>query len=221
MDKKKVLLCNLSKGKIGEDISMLFGALLTAKIQLTALKRTDIPEEDRKDFYLYIDEFQNFATSSFAQIMSESRKYHLYATLAHQTTAQIEDKDLLKVILANTGILVSFRTSSTFDESFILPNFAPQIAEGDIHNLPSFSFYMKMQAINPQNTFSGQTFVPNLEKNDAVKNDIIENSRKLYGNDKAKVEKEILEALTYIEEQPQPKQTRNRRPKPPKDESIS
>jgi len=214
MDNKKILLCNLSKGKIGEDISMLFGALITAKLQLAALRRSNIAEEKRTDFYLYIDEFQNFATSSFAQIMSESRKYHLYAILAHQTTAQIEDKNLIKVILSNTGILLTFRTASPFDEDFVLPNFAPQVAKGDIANLPSFNFYMKLQVTTPQNAFSGETMRLETKEDMAIKDDVITSSREFYTTPREQIEKEITEALTYAEEQPKQKQTRRKKRAP-------
>ena len=149
------LLCNLSKGKIGEDISTFLGGLITAKIQLAALKRVSIPEKERRDFYLYIDEFQNFATESFAQIMSEARKYRLNAILAHQNTAQIQDKDLLKVILGNVGSVITLRTSPD-EEAFILPHFQPFIEKGEIINLPSFEFYMKISAIHPTDPFSGE-----------------------------------------------------------------
>ncbi len=220
MDNKKILLCNLSKGKIGEDISTLFGALLTAKIQIAALRRANKPEQSRTDFYLYIDEFQNFATSSFAQIMSESRKYHLYAILAHQTTAQIEDKDLIKVILANTGILLSFRTASTFDEDFVLPNFSPQVEKGEIANLPSFNFYMKLQTLTPQNAFSGATLMSSIKKSETTKEEIITNSRKLYTVLKAQIEKDIIEALTYVDTPAEPKK-RQRRVKAPKEKPVS
>jgi len=104
MDSGKILLCNVSKGKIGEDNSAVFGALVMTKIQLAALKRARQKSKDRKDFYLYVDEFQNFATPSFAQILSEARKYKLNAILAHQTTSQLEDISLVNITLANTGM---------------------------------------------------------------------------------------------------------------------
>ena len=95
MNEGKILLCNVSKGKIGEDNSEVFGVVIMAKIQLAALKRARMAMKDRRDFYLYVDEFQNFATPAFAQILSEARKYKLGAILAHQTTSQIEDKSLI------------------------------------------------------------------------------------------------------------------------------
>lgn len=157
MDSGKILLCNLSKGRIGEDNSEVFGIVIMAKIQLAALKRARVDQENRKDYYLYVDEFQNFATPAFAQILSEARKYRLNAILAHQTTSQLEDKSLVHVTLANTGTIICFRTANPEDERLILPQFYPYINEGEIAALPSFNFYMKINAINPEEPFSGIT----------------------------------------------------------------
>ncbi|MEP7167420.1 MAG: DUF87 domain-containing protein [Candidatus Woesebacteria bacterium] len=153
----KILLCNVSKGKIGEDNSQVFGALIMTKIQLAALKRARIHSRDRRDFYFYVDEFQNFATPSFAQILSEARKYKLNAILAHQTTSQLEDKSLVNVTLANTGTIICFRTANPEDERLILPQFAPSVQPGEISNLPSYHFYIKISALEPEQPFSGET----------------------------------------------------------------
>src|SRR5260221_341108 len=88
MDEGKILICNLSKGKLGEDTSEMFGGLILAKVQLAALRRAWVDSSSRRDFYLYVDEFQNFASPAFAQILSEARKYHLNTILAHQTVSQ-------------------------------------------------------------------------------------------------------------------------------------
>jgi hypothetical protein len=191
LDSEKVLLCDLSKGKIGEDFSGMFGSLITASVQLAALKRARVQEKERKDFYLYIDEFQNFANSSFIQIMSEARKYRLNAILAHQTIAQIEDHDLVKVILANTGSIVCFRTGGPLDEEFILPFFAPQVEKNEISNLTPYNFYMRINGDVPQNSFSGETIpsgdVPNEKIYEQVKN----LTRKQYSYSKEQIELEI------------------------------
>lgn len=201
MDSNKILLCNLSKGRIGEDISTLFGGIITAKIQLAALRRATIDESKRNDFYVYIDEFQNFATQSFAQILSEARKYHLGAILAHQTTAQIEDKDLLKVILANVGTTISFRTGSPADEDLLLNYFSPYITKGELSNIPNLNFYMKINAITPTNVFSGETlpflFVDS-EKANHVKTKVIDNSRKRYASDKSSIEESIVQTFSDL-----------------------
>lgn len=181
MNNKKILICDLSKGKIGEDISSFLGSLLIVKLQLAALNRVLIPQEQRTDFFLYIDEFQNFATMTFAQILSEARKYRLNTILAHQTISQIEDKDLLKVILANVGTVTAFRTSNPSDEDFILPLFKPQVKENEISNLPSYNFYIKINAINPQDTFTGTVENFLVEEDKDIRKEIIEYSRKVYG----------------------------------------
>ena len=157
IDSGKILLCNLSKGRIGEDTSEVFGILVMTKIQLAALKRARVDITKRKDFYLYVDEFQNLATPAFAQILSEARKYRLSAILAHQTVSQIQDKDLVNITLANTGTIICFRTANPEDEKLILPQFIPYIEKGEIASLPSFNFYMKISALNPEEPFSGQT----------------------------------------------------------------
>ena len=180
MNEGKILLCNLSKGKIGEDNSSVFGVLIMAKIQLAALKRARIKQEDRKDFYLYVDEFQNFATSAFAQILSEARKYRLGAILAHQTTSQIEETSLVNVTLANTGTVICFRTANPEDERMILPQFMPYIEQGEIASLPSYHFYMRLGALNPEEPFSGMTIPVHIEYSQNRIDAVIDSSRKLY-----------------------------------------
>lgn len=183
MNECKIFLCNLSKGKIGEDNSEVFGVLVMAKIQLAALKRSRMKPEDRKDFYLYVDEFQNFATPSFAQILSEARKYRLSAVLAHQTTSQLEDSSLVNVTLANTGTVICFRTANPEDEKMILPQFRPYVEQGEIANLPSFHFYMKLGALNPEEPFSGKTIPVIIEYNQSRINSVIESSRQLFAKE--------------------------------------
>lgn len=177
MDSGKILLCNVSKGKIGEDNSAVFGALIMTKIQLAALKRARVASKQRRDFYLYVDEFQNFATPSFAQILSEARKYKLNAILAHQTTSQLEDKSLVNVTLANTGTVICFRTANPEDEKLILPQFIPYVRPGEIDNLPSFHFYIKISAIRPEEPFSGETILINIPENTDRVEQIIKASR--------------------------------------------
>lgn len=180
MNEGKILLCNLSKGKIGEDNSEVFGVLIMAKIQLAALKRARMKPEERKDFYLYVDEFQNFATPAFAQILSEARKYRLGAILAHQTTSQLEDVSLVNITLANTGTVICFRTANPEDERMILPQFRPYIEQGEIASLPSYHFYMRLGALNPEEPFSGVTVPVQIEYSQNRVNEVVESSRKLY-----------------------------------------
>jgi len=153
MNSGKILLCDLSKGKIGEDESSFFGSLIIAKIQLSALKRVTIPEDDRKDFFLYVDEFQNFATNTFTELVSEARKYRLATIMAHQSISQITDRDIIKVILANVGTVICFKTANPEDEQFILPIFSPEVQKHEIANLPLYHFYMKLAVRQAQDTF--------------------------------------------------------------------
>lgn len=180
MNEGKILLCNLSKGKIGEDNSKVLGVVMMAKLQLAALKRARMPMEKRRDFYLYVDEFQNFATPFFAQVLSEARKYKLGAILAHQTTSQLEDQSLVNVTLANTGTVICFRTANPEDERLILPQFRPYIEEGEIASLPSYRFYMRLGALNPEEPFSGITAPVEIKEDEELVNQVIENSRKFF-----------------------------------------
>ena len=202
MDSGKILICNLSKGRLGEDNSEVFGIMIMTKIQLAALKRARQPMDERKDFYLYVDEFQNFATPSFAEILSEARKYRLNATLAHQTTSQLEDLSLVNITLANTGTVICFRTANPEDERLILPQFMPYVEQGEISNLPAYNFYIKMAAINPEEPFSGVTIPITVKAdNDKVKR-IIESSRKLYaGTYRSKVINKVNTAQLEVSKQ--------------------
>jgi hypothetical protein len=189
MDDKKILLCDLSKGKIGEDTAYFLGSLIIAKIQLAALRRIHTPQEKRSDFFLYIDEFQNFATASFAQILSEARKYRLSAILAHQNTVQIDD-DLLETIIGNSGTIISFRTTSPTDEEKLLPFFSPQVEKGQIANLPSYTFYMKINALRPQDAFTGEIENFAVKPDDSTYNEVIKYSQTTYGTKIEEVEKQ-------------------------------
>jgi len=125
MNNKKILLVNVSKGRIGEDNSALLGAMLITKIQLAAMERVRIPEEERKDFYLYVDEFQNFVTDAFASILSEARKYRLCLCIAHQYIAQLETNESSAVrdaVFGNVGTMAIFRIGGA-DAEFIEQEF--------------------------------------------------------------------------------------------------
>ncbi len=180
IDDGKIFLCNLSKGKIGEDNSEVLGVVIMAKLQLAALKRARIAMKDRKDYYLYVDEFQNFATEAFAQILSEARKYRLNAILAHQTTSQIKDKSLVNITLANTGTVICFRTANPEDEKLILPQFRPFIDQGEIASLPSYHFYMRLGALNPEEPFSGETVLTKIISSKQAVFEIVQSSREQF-----------------------------------------
>lgn len=156
MNSGKIFVANLAKGTIGEDNSSLLGALLITRFQLSIMARATLAEKDRRDFYLYVDEFQNFATESFPTIMSEARKYRLSLTLAHQYLTQLPD-DLVSAILGNVGTLVSFRIGAE-DAATLEPTFRPTFSETDFTNLPNYSAYTRLAVDGlPSSPFSLST----------------------------------------------------------------
>ncbi len=156
MDSGKILLVNLSKGKIGEDATSLLGALLVTKIALAALSRQDIPEDQRKDFYLYVDEFQSFTTTGFIDILSEARKYRLNLFLTNQYLHQV-DPDVMRAILGNVGTLISFRVGNE-DAKILSGEFYPTFRQTDFVNLPAYSIYLKLMIDgNTSQPFSADT----------------------------------------------------------------
>ncbi len=178
MDGGKILICNLSKGKLGEDTSEVLGIMILTKIQLAALKRARITQKNRKPFYVYVDEFQNFATPSFIQMLSEARKYGVNMILAEQSTSQQKDRNLVNVVLANVGTTISFRSANPDDEKLMLPQFAPYIEKGEILNLPSYQFYAKIAALSPEESFSGATVPVDIKADKKKIEELIEVSRK-------------------------------------------
>jgi hypothetical protein len=163
MDNKKIFLINLSKGRIGEDNSALLGAMIITKLQLAAMSRVDIAEEDRQDFYLYVDEFQNFATNSFANILSEARKYRLNLIMAHQYIGQlVTDRNTVvrDAIFGNVGTMICFRVGAD-DAEFLEKEFEPTYMMNDLVNLAKYNIYLKLM-INgvSSNPFSATTLPP-------------------------------------------------------------
>jgi len=196
MDERKILLINLAKGRIGEENSNFLGLILVPKILIAAMSRTDVPEDQRPDFYLYVDEFQNFATPDFAQILSEARKYHLNLTVANQFIGQIED-DVKNAIFGNVGSLLSFRVGVT-DANYLAHEYEEKFAESDFLNIERYNVFMKTIVDNEP----VPPFTLNLEKNMAVYNKlinpklaemIVQLSRLKYGKDKDLVEAEIAQ----------------------------
>ena len=195
MNEGKIFLVNVSKGRIGEDNSALLGGMIITKIQLAAMERVRIPENERKDFYLYVDEFQNFATDSFANILSEARKYRLNLTVAHQYTAQLENKDGSKVrdaVFGNVGTMIIFRVGAD-DADFLEKEFEPEFTAQDLVNLPNYHIYLKLMIDGiTSRPFSAVTLPPiKIDLSLGVKEKIIESSRKLYTRSREEVEKEI------------------------------
>jgi CxxC-x17-CxxC domain-containing protein len=191
MDQKKILILNLSKGRIGEDNSALLGAMMITKIQLAAMGRVDIPEETRADFYLYVDEFQNFATESFANILSEARKYHLNLILANQYIEQIDEK-VRNAIFGNTGTIISFRVGA-MDAEFLEKEFTPVFLQNDIVNLAKYNIYLKLMIDGIAGDAFSATTLPPVYLGETIENEqkIIASSRERYTADRAEVEEKI------------------------------
>lgn len=181
LDSGKILICNFSKGLLGEDTSVLFGIMTLAKIQLAALRRARLAQAARRPFYLYVDEFQNFATTSFVQLLSEARKYQLFMMLAEQSTSQQQDQRTNQIILANVGTVICFRTGNPVDEKLLLPYFAPYIEPGEISNLPAYNFYMRINGTATQEPFSGETIPPAVQGDGDIARQVVRSSRDTYG----------------------------------------
>ena len=191
MDEGKILLINLSKGMIGEVNSNLLGMICVAKIQMAAMSRANVPENQRKDFYLYVDEFQNFATENFAQILSEARKYHLSLNLTNQYIAQLEEP-IRDSIFGNVGTLISFRVGAA-DADTLTKEFTPVFDQEDLINIDKFHAYLKL-LINgvASKPFSMATFqdqhIPSLQ----IAQHVVNLSRDKYGKSKEQVADEIF-----------------------------
>jgi hypothetical protein len=183
----KILICNFSKGVLGEDTSTLFGTTVLAKLQVAALRRAKQPQAERRPFHLYVDEFQNFATMSFVQMLSEARKYKLFLTMAEQSTAQQDQQRLVDIILANVGTVICFRTGSPADEFRLLPLFKPSIQEGELANLPAYSFYARIMSVQAQEPMSGVTLLLAKDGSNARRAEVIKLSRDRYGVEPPKI----------------------------------
>lgn len=201
MDNKKILLVNLSKGKVGEVNSNLLGLIMVAKLQMAALSRTDIPEESRNDFYLYIDEFQNFITDSIATILAEARKYKLNLILAHQYINQLTEgsgpeskshgSKIRDAVFGNVGTLVSFRVGVD-DAEFISKQMAPVVSSYDLINIEKYNAYVRLLVDNqPLRAFNIRTLSPE-SGTPSVMEEVVELSRWTYGKERSKVEQQIL-----------------------------
>ncbi len=196
MDNKKILIVNLAKGKTGEVNAKLLGLIIVAKLQMAAMGRADLPEEERNDFYLYIDEFQNFITDSISTILSEARKYRLNLIIAHQYLGQLTDdkgkSDIRDAVLGNAGTMAAFRIGPE-DSDILAKEFAPTFGAFDLMNVEKFTCNIKLLVDNePTKPFNMNSYPPtrgNPELGDAIK----QLSRLKFGRDKAIVEAELLE----------------------------
>ena len=199
MDEKKILILNLSKGKIGEDNSLLLGALLITRLQLAAMSRVNIPEEKRQDFFLYVDEFQNFATEAFVNILSEARKYRLCLTLGHQYIAQMEDV-VRDAVFGNVGTLISFRVGAE-DAEYLEKEFSPEILATDLVNLGKYNIYLKLMIEGiASRPFSAQTLYPFEVTEESNKEKIIKVSQERYGMSRSTIEEKIVRWVGDLKE---------------------
>jgi hypothetical protein len=191
MDNKKILLINLSKGKIGEINARLLGMVIVGKILMAALSRVNTPEADRVDFYLYLDEFQNVTTNSIAQILSEARKYRLALILAHQFIGQLKE-EISKAVFGNVGSMVAFRVGPE-DGEFLQKQFEPVFSANDLVNVDNYNAFARV-LINGVLTkpFNIATYPPT-KGNQEVANALKELSRLKYGRDRNIVNREIME----------------------------
>lgn len=194
MDEGKILIVNLSKGLIGEDNAGILGAFLVTKIQLAAMSRSDIPNiEDRRPFYLYVDEFQNFATDSFATILSEARKYGLNLTVANQYISQMSDT-VRSAVFGNVGTMICFRVSAD-DSPILSKQFEPQFEPNDLLQMHNRNFVINMVISGEkQPAFSARTLnLPPTQTDLTLK--IIEQTRLRYSRSREEIEYEIAESI--------------------------
>lgn len=200
MDEGKVLLVNLSKGRIGDINAQLLGLIFVNKISMGALSRADIPADQRKRFYLYVDEFQNFITDAFATILSEARKYELALIMAHQYIGQLVGKTeaygegstkMRDAVFGNVGTILSFKVGAE-DAEYLAKEYAPVLSEQDVIGIPNFHCYIKMSINNTTSRpFSMGTIYDESDRNEKMAGLIREYSRMKYGRKKVFVDQEI------------------------------
>lgn len=195
MDEGKVLIANLSKGRIGDDAAALLGSFLVTGIQLAAMSRADVPERDRRDFFLYVDEFQNFATESFAGILSEARKYRLSLTVANQYLAQL-DEATLHALFGNVGTLATFQVGAR-DAELLAEQFGGDLTTQDLLRLPRYRAYVRLLIEGmPSLPFSMRTLPPPRPRRNAAEPAVIRRaSRHRYTRPLAQVQRDIAAAF--------------------------
>jgi len=222
MDEGKILLVNLAKGDLGEDQSFFFGTILTSIIWMAAYQRTKILENKRRDFFLYVDEFQNFATPRFSEITSEGRKFRIGLIASHQNIAQVEDQSILKVVAGNANAIICLKASPD-EEKFILPFMEPEVELGDIVNLAPYHFYMKVSNEASENAFSGVTVPLDILPSDDVEKAVLAHSREKYATPRDEVDKYLELIFTgMVKKKKEPKaKPKNIREKPIDESSVS
>lgn len=215
MDEKKIILVDISKGRIGEDASRLLGAMIITKVQLAAMSRVDIPRHERADFTLIVDEFQNFATASFASILSEARKFNLSLVIAHQYVKQL-DEAVADAVFGNVGTLVVFRIGAE-DAELLEKEFEPEFTAQDLVNLGFRQIYLKLMIDGvTSHAFSAMTMDTIAKPAESFTNEVIEYSRSMYSRPRAEVEEAISKwREPAMEDRPQ--RSDEQRQGPPRD----
>jgi len=202
MDEGKILLVNLSKGKIGEINMSLLGLIIVNKIQMAAFSRADMPEDSRRDFYLYVDEFQNFATDSFASILSEARKYHLNLNITNQYIAQLTEK-IRDAVVGNAGTMISYRIGAS-DAEFLVKEF-PGLDVEDMTNLDKFNTYVKLLIDGtPSKPFSMKGIKSGLVSDSNIREQVRNLSRQTFCRPVAEVNQEMTAAFAAAPATPPP-----------------
>jgi hypothetical protein len=207
MDEGKVLLVNLSKGKIGDTNAQLLGLIFVNKVSMAALSRADVPQDQRRRFYLYVDEFQNFVTDAFSTILSEARKYELALIMAHQYIGQLVGKTeaygdantkMRDAVFGNVGTIMSFKIGAE-DAEFLAKEYAPVLSEQDVIGVPNFNCYCKLTVNNVQSRpFSMATIWDESNRNEKLGRLIRDYSRLKYGRKKLFVDQEIEDRIGII-----------------------
>jgi len=190
LDEGKILIVNLAKGRIGEENCSLLGAMMVTKLWLAALSRADLPEKQRMPFYLYVDEIHNFLTLSFADILSEARKYGLNLILAHQYIEQLDEK-IKSAIFGNVGTVISFRVGVE-DARHLAGEFHPVFGANDLINLPNYHIYLKLMIDGATSQPFSAITLPPPERVMSYKEEVIRLSRERYSRLRGEVEREIL-----------------------------
>jgi hypothetical protein len=226
MDNKKILLVNLAQGRLGEETASLLGGMMITRLQATAMERVDIPEDERNDFFLYVDEFQNFATESFAKILSEARKYRLNLVMTNQYIDQLP-LAVQQAIFGNVGTLGSFVVSQG-DANILEKELAPVVSSDDLVSLDAYAMYVKLCIDGMTSVpFSAKSLAPRYEKF-GLKNEIVQLSRDKYGTPRSDIEDKIQRwsdqkysdkgnrSVVKEEDKPKEENKRDNKPKPKK-----
>ncbi len=190
MDSGKIFIVNLSKGRIGEENMKLLGGMIISRIQMAAMERVDLPEDDRRDFYLFVDEFQNFANESFASILSEARKYRLALTVAHQYIEQLTE-EVRAAVIGNAGTILAFRIGGT-DAAFLEQEFSPVFTPEDLVNLTKYTIYLKLMVDGVATAPFSATTLPPMAVFTGNAQKVVSVSRERYAVPRSNIEEKVL-----------------------------